>query len=97
MFLALFFALRHERYLTKSGADKCIRKSPASDTEAGKVKVYMQRFIIVYAPEELEVQASFGQEELVVLLKPHLAHGRVLQEIVTVWVIIFSPSAKASF
>lgn len=44
------------------------------------VKVSMQRFTSGHAPEELEVQASFGQEELVVLLEPHLAHGRVLEE-----------------
>jgi len=31
------------------------------------------------SPEELKVQAGLGQEELVILLKPHLAHGSVLQ------------------
>lgn len=40
----------------------------------------IHRFTSGHAPEELKVQASFGQEELVVLLKPHLAHGRVLQD-----------------
>lgn len=52
----------------------------ASDTELGKVKDYIQRFTIGHAPEKLEVQASFGQEELVVLLEPNLAHGCVLQK-----------------
>lgn len=35
---------------------------------------------ISYWPEELKVQTRFGQEELVVLLEPHLAHGGVLKE-----------------
>lgn len=37
----------------------------------------------MYWPEELEVQARLGQEELVILLEPHLAHGSVLEEMNT--------------
>ena len=31
-------------------------------------------------PEELKVQAGFGQEELIILFEPHLAHGSVLKK-----------------
>ena len=30
-------------------------------------------------PEELKVQAGLGQEELIILLKPHLAHSSILK------------------
>lgn len=35
------------------------------------------------APEELKVQACLGQEELIILLEPHLAHSSVLEEMNT--------------
>lgn len=38
---------------------------------------------VSFIPEELEVQACFGQEELVILLEPHLAHSSVLEEMKT--------------
>lgn len=38
----------------------------------------MSGFIVMYSPEELKIQARLGQEELVILLEPHLAHGGVL-------------------
>lgn len=46
-------------------------------------KVSVPRFTVCYAPEELKVQACFGQEELVILLEPHLAHSSVLEEMNT--------------
>lgn len=39
-----------------------------------------QRLTVSYTPEELKVQAGLGQEELIVLLEPHLAHSSVLEE-----------------
>lgn len=45
-----------------------------------KITGEVQRFIVIYTPEELEVQACLGQEEFVILLEPHLAHGSVLEE-----------------
>lgn len=61
-----------------------------------KKKISIQRFTICHAPEELEVQASLGQEKLVILLEPHLAHSSVLEERSAVRMFTFTESAKIS-
>lgn len=45
-----------------------------------EVLAEVQRLLFSYTPEELKVQACLGQEELVILLEPHLAHSSVLEE-----------------
>lgn len=71
----------------------CRHEKKIPDSELAESKFPYKDSPLAYVPEELEVQASFGQEELVVLLEPHLAHGRVLEEMSNSSYVLALPKA----